>query len=128
MRPVPGSGRASPWPSCGCATRRRHATWRWWNTEPSCSRDIETKSRRSGIRARTRRIEMKTETPKSPAVGLDVGTSRIVTARQEEQNIKYDSQLNAFVTIPYSKMTENVLRKEGDERIQLTVVFDVLLF
>jgi hypothetical protein len=56
---------------------------------------------------------MKTETPKSPAVGLDVGTSRIVTARQEEQNIKYDSQLNAFVTIPYSKMTENVLRKEG---------------
>jgi hypothetical protein len=56
---------------------------------------------------------MKTETAKSPALGLDVGTSRIVTARQVDQNIKYDSQLNAFVTIPYSKMTENVLRKEG---------------
>lgn len=56
---------------------------------------------------------MKTETPKSPALGLDVGTSRIVTARQAEQNIEYNSQLNAFVTIPYSKMTENVLRKEG---------------
>jgi hypothetical protein len=56
---------------------------------------------------------MKTETPKSPAVGLDVGTSRIVTARQADQNIEYNSQLNAFVTIPYSKMTENVLRKEG---------------
>jgi len=56
---------------------------------------------------------MKTEIPKSPAVGLDVGTSRIVTARQAEQNIEYNTQLNAFVTIPYSKMTENVLRKEG---------------
>jgi hypothetical protein len=53
-----------------------------------------------------------TET-KSSAIGLDVGTSRIVTARQAGQEIKYDTQLNAFVTIPYSKMTENVLRKEG---------------
>jgi hypothetical protein len=56
---------------------------------------------------------MKTETTKAPALGLDVGTSRIVTARQAEQGIKYDSQLNAFVSIPYSKMTENVLHKEG---------------
>ena len=58
---------------------------------------------------------MKAETAKSAssAVGLDVGTSRIVTARQADQSIKYDSQLNAFVTIPYSKMTENVLRKES---------------
>jgi hypothetical protein len=56
---------------------------------------------------------MKTETPKSPALGLDVGTSRIVTARQADPDIEYSSQLNAFVTIPYSKMTENVLRKEG---------------
>src|SRR5882757_9502571 len=113
MQPVPESGKALPWPICDCATRRRHATWQWRNTAPACSRDIETKSRRSGIRARTRRTEMKTETPKSPAVGLDVGTSRIVTARQADQSIKYESQLNAFVNIPYSKMTENVLRKEG---------------
>jgi hypothetical protein len=57
---------------------------------------------------------MKTETAKGPAaLGLDVGTSRIVAARQADQGFKYDSQLNAFVTIPYSKMTENVLRKEG---------------
>jgi len=47
------------------------------------------------------------------AVGLDVGTSRIVAARQVDQTIKYDIQLNAFVSIPYSKMTENVLKKEG---------------
>jgi hypothetical protein len=56
---------------------------------------------------------MKTETTKKPAVGLDVGTSRIVTARPADQSYKYESQLNAFVTIPFSKMTENVLSKEG---------------
>jgi hypothetical protein len=42
-----------------------------------------------------------------------VGTSRIVTARQINNEIKYKTQLNAFVTIPYSKMTENVLQKES---------------
>jgi hypothetical protein len=53
------------------------------------------------------------ETTKSETIGLDVGTSRIVTARQINNEIKYDAQLNAFVTIPYSKMTEKVLQKEG---------------
>jgi hypothetical protein len=46
------------------------------------------------------------------AIGLDVGTSRIVVARQADQQVKYASQLNAFVTIPYSRMTLEVLRKE----------------
>jgi hypothetical protein len=50
---------------------------------------------------------------KNETIGLDVGTSRIVTARQSHNEIQYGTQLNAFVTIPYSKMTENVLRKEG---------------
>lgn len=48
------------------------------------------------------------------AMGLDVGTSRIVTARpQGDEGYQFHSQLNAFVTIPYSKMTERVLDKEG---------------
>src|SRR5580658_5280610 len=55
----------------------------------------------------------RTETTKSETIGLDVGTSRIVTARQINNEIKYDAQLNAFVTIPYSKMTEKALQKEG---------------
>jgi hypothetical protein len=55
----------------------------------------------------------RTETRNNSAIGLDVGTSRIVTARQANHEIKYDIQLNAFVTIPYSKMTESVLQKEG---------------
>ncbi|MGD1094200.1 MAG: hypothetical protein ABSB35_19715 [Bryobacteraceae bacterium] len=49
----------------------------------------------------------------SPAVGLDVGTSRIVVAQQRsEQPIQYESQLNAFVTIPRTKLTEGVLDRE----------------
>ena len=55
----------------------------------------------------------RTEATKSEIIGLDIGTSRIVTARQINNEIKYDTQLNAFVTIPYSKMTENMLQKEG---------------
>jgi len=54
--------------------------------------------------------------PKTSPIGLDVGTSRIVAARQEARDggdIQYTSQLNAFVTIPYSKMTASVLDKEG---------------
>ena len=48
------------------------------------------------------------------AMGLDVGTSRIVTARPNgDDGFQFQSQLNAFVTIPYSKMTERVLDKEG---------------
>jgi hypothetical protein len=54
-----------------------------------------------------------TETSKNFAIGLDVGTSRIVSARQAGKEIRYDTQLNAFVSIPYSKMTVGVLRKEG---------------
>jgi hypothetical protein len=45
-------------------------------------------------------------------VGLDVGTSRIVTAHRVDNEFQYQTQLNAFVNLPYSKMTENVLAKE----------------
>lgn len=48
----------------------------------------------------------------STAIGLDVGTSRIVAASQNHENVEYDSQLNAFVTIPYAKITEGVLERE----------------
>ena len=53
------------------------------------------------------------ETTNTSAIGLDVGTSRIVAARQSDQQIRYETQLNAFVAIPYSKMTQSVLAKEG---------------
>jgi hypothetical protein len=52
------------------------------------------------------------------ALGLDVGTSRIVTARRTgDENtgaeINYVSQLNAFVSIPYSKITVAALMREN---------------
>ena len=49
----------------------------------------------------------------STPVGLDVGTSRIVAAWPNETGYVYRSELNSFVTLPYSKFTENVLRKEN---------------
>lgn len=51
--------------------------------------------------------------PETPALGLDVGTSRICLASQSAENYEYKTQLNAFVTIPFTKMTESVLRKAG---------------
>lgn len=52
------------------------------------------------------------EKNRKKAVGLDVGTSRIVTARQAEQAFAYESQLNAFVSIPHSRLTESALSRE----------------
>ena len=46
------------------------------------------------------------------ALGLDVGTSRIVIARRAGDDFRFESQLNAFVAIPYSKITEGVLDRE----------------
>ncbi|MCX6628393.1 MAG: hypothetical protein NTW28_12275 [Candidatus Solibacter sp.] len=45
-------------------------------------------------------------------LGLDIGTSRIVVARNGDKNCQYDSLLNAFLTIPYSKLAESLLQRE----------------
>lgn len=49
---------------------------------------------------------------RTPAVGLDVGTSRIVVAQRAGQDIEFESQLNAFVSIPFSKITAAALERE----------------
>jgi len=51
-------------------------------------------------------------THSASAIGLDVGTSRIVVAHRQDKEINCETQLNAFVTIPFSKLTESVLKKE----------------
>ncbi len=43
-------------------------------------------------------------------LGLDVGTSRIVVADGAEPH-RAHTQLNAFVSVPYSKMTETILQQ-----------------
>ena len=47
------------------------------------------------------------------AIGLDIGTSRLVSASKQEDNFQFQSQLNAFLPLPYSKLTEGILRKEN---------------
>jgi hypothetical protein len=44
--------------------------------------------------------------------GLDLGTSRIVLATLNGEDVDFNPQLNAFVAIPYSKMTEQMLARE----------------
>ncbi len=51
-------------------------------------------------------------TEQSPVLGLDIGTSHIVAARNFEQNFQYERQLNAFVAIPYTKLAESLMAKE----------------
>ena len=52
-------------------------------------------------------------TPQSAVKGLDLGTSRIVLATLNGQKVNFTPQLNAFVDIPYSKMTEQMLTREN---------------
>ena len=55
------------------------------------------------------------EQENSLPLGLDVGTSRIVVARSMDRALQsqYESQLNAFITMPYSKLAESLLQREG---------------
>ena len=57
---------------------------------------------------------MATATASQQAVkGLDLGTSRIVLATLNGQKVNFTPQLNAFVDIPYSRMTEQMLAREN---------------
>lgn len=46
-------------------------------------------------------------------LGLDVGTSRIVVARCADGKYEFESQLNAFLTLPYSKLAVSLLQREN---------------
>lgn len=45
--------------------------------------------------------------------GLDLGTSRIVVAKMSGERPVYEEQLNAFVSLPFSKMLKKSLEQEG---------------
>jgi hypothetical protein len=49
----------------------------------------------------------------SSSIGIDIGTSRIVVARTSDKRFHCDSQLNAFISLPYSRLTENLLKQEN---------------
>jgi ribosomal protein L13 len=46
-------------------------------------------------------------------IGLDVGTSRIVVARAAGKKYAFDVQLNAFFTLPYSRLAESLLQRQS---------------
>ncbi len=60
------------------------------------------------------KVEMKPEvaSPRTNALGLDIGTSRIVVA-DGARNGEGKSELNAFVAVPASEMAENVLKQRN---------------
>lgn len=55
---------------------------------------------------------MKTEQQQAAMIGLDIGTSRVVAVRKQNEEESVQAQLNAFVAIPYSKLTESSLKRE----------------
>jgi hypothetical protein len=56
---------------------------------------------------------MSKATATSTIMGLDVGTSRVVIASERDGKYQFASQLNAFASVPWSKMTENSFRREN---------------
>jgi hypothetical protein len=46
-------------------------------------------------------------------LGLDIGTSRIVVARSLGKKHHCEAQLNAFIKLPYSELTESLLVREN---------------
>ncbi|MGJ5815003.1 hypothetical protein [Paludibaculum fermentans] len=56
---------------------------------------------------------MKTEQQQATMIGLDIGTSRVVAVKQQNEQESVQAQLNAFVAIPHSKLTENSLKREN---------------
>lgn len=75
------------------------------------SRDEGTKKASSG--EETGNEDMSTEQTTRGHLGLDLGTSRIVLASTQGDRTQYKTELNAFVSIPYSKMTESMLKREN---------------
>jgi hypothetical protein len=68
--------------------------------------------------------DVSTATSARTRIGLDVGTSRVVTARGDSTNPASQSQLNAFFALPYSALHESTLKRndapvyrENDELI-----------
>jgi hypothetical protein len=42
-------------------------------------------------------------------IGLDIGTSKILTVRRSGNELKAAAETNAFIPLPYSRITENIL-------------------
>src|SRR5205085_3214183 len=80
------------------------------NTEQPLKRDqLEPLS--GGTNTMSNESNNQTAVNEGSALGLDVGTSRLVLASGSTTHIKAKAELNAFITVPYSKFTENILKQ-----------------
>ena len=50
----------------------------------------------------------------SHPVGIDVGTSKVVVSRRGGKEVACQSQLNAFIPVPYSPVTERTIQQQSD--------------
>lgn len=50
----------------------------------------------------------------SHPVGIDVGTSKVVVARRGGRDVSCSSQLNAFIPVPFSPVTERTIQQQSD--------------
>jgi len=50
----------------------------------------------------------------SHPVGIDVGTSKVVVSRRGGKDVACQSQLNAFLPVPYSPVTERTIQQQSD--------------
>src|SRR5436309_1863886 len=66
-----------------------------------------------GRAAKTKEKKMTNSIDYHQPLGLDIGTSRIVVARNANGEYEYESQLNAFLTLPYSKLAASLLEREN---------------
>ncbi len=58
-------------------------------------------------------MTLESQPRKAPVIGLDVGTSRVVAIREVDGQRTARAELNAFLSIPWSGMTEASLRRES---------------
>ncbi len=52
--------------------------------------------------------------PSSHPLGIDVGTSQVVAARRGGKEVACASQLNAFIPVPFSPVTERTIQQQAD--------------
>ena len=91
------------------ATRKAVASL---NTEPLKLDKIETKSGGTMDKKHEKETQhTEAAANEGSALGLDIGTSRLVLASGTADHVKSKAELNAFITIPYSKFTESILKQ-----------------
>ena len=52
--------------------------------------------------------------PGSHPLGIDVGTSKVVATRRGGKDVSCAAQLNAFIPVPYSPVTERTIQQQSD--------------